>query len=177
MKKSIFFIFCFAASLLGVLGCYINIQIVPPQEQVEELRLPQIALQHSVAVVAVKTLDSTSVEFCTGRGRRYMGKLDDMTDAAVKNLKEIFKRKNIALAEQADKKLSITVIGASCTRAAYSMSFHADIRVQAGDNISREFAGANFGSFLNEDANFSQAINEALLQMFKSEAIMNYLKH
>ena len=170
--------FCIATLSLGLTGC-INHQIVPPLETVEASKLPAITTTQPVAVIAVYNPNAAMIQFCTGGVHRYFGKIDDLTDSAVKNLEAMLKQKNIVVDAKAAKKLNIAVISASCAGTPpWGLTYSVTVQVQAGDSITRTFTGHNVGGHIfGTDSHVSGAINEAFLEMFTNEAIMSYLRN
>jgi hypothetical protein len=178
MKRIAISIFCFAALFLGLSGC-INHQIVPPLEQLEPSRLPEITTKDSVAVIAVYNPTAAMIRFCDGGAHRYFGKIDDLTDSAVKNLEAMLKQKNIVLDAKAVKRFSIAVISARCSGVPpYGLSYYVTILVKTGNGVTRTFTGHNVGGHIfGTDTHVSHAINEAYLDMFYNDEIKDYLKN
>jgi hypothetical protein len=177
MNRIAISIFCFALSLC-LSGC-INHQIVPSLELLETARLPEITTKDSVAVIPVFNPNAVMIRFCDGGAHRYFGKIDDLTDSAVKNLEAMLKQKNIVIDVKAEKKLSIAVISARCSGVPpYGLSYYVTIRVQTGNGITKTFTGHNVGGHIfGTDSHVSHAINEAYLDMFYNDEIKGYLKN
>jgi hypothetical protein len=184
MQKNIMTGLLITIIVIGFTGCTINHQIVPPLRQVDIQKLPEITMRHPVAIVAVRNPAAPMAEVCVGEVHRYISKIDDLTDSAVRNLEDMLKRKNITLDAKAAKILRIAVIDAYCNMNAVvggviaGRKYHVKIQVKAGDSITEDFWGYNVGGHIfGTDTHVSDAINEAFLKMFKSEAIVGYLKN
>jgi hypothetical protein len=171
-------VFCFVILFVGLSGCTINHQIVPPLGQLEPSKLPNVSTKQPIAIIAVYDPNAAIVEICRGGAHRYFAKADDLTDSAVKNLEAILKQKNIGVDAKAEKKLSIAVTNARCSGVPpYGLSYEATVQVRTGSGIMRTFTGTNVGGHVfGTDSHVSDAINEALLNMLHNDSIMGYLK-
>jgi hypothetical protein len=178
MRKIAIIIFCIIALLFCLSGC-INHHIKPPLEQVDMSKLPDITTKHPVAVIGVYNPGAPMIQFCQGGAHRYFITIDDLTDAAVRNLEAMLKQKNIAVDAKADKKLSIAASNPGCAGAPpYGLNYYITLQVQTGDGTTRTFLGQNVGGHIfGTDSHISGAINEAFLEMFRNETIVSYLKN
>jgi hypothetical protein len=179
MKKCALYSLLFAMIIFCVTGCGPHYhQVVTQLEPVDEDNLPEINMSQPVSIVAVlnPSVPKTELFYRTG-GHHFLCTLDDLTGTAVQNLEDMLKRKKIILDANAGKKLKIAVIAAKIDSGNNLCGYIVTIRVMAGDNLSYDFTGINKGTDWNREKNLSQAINEALLQLFKNEAIMGYLKN
>jgi hypothetical protein len=142
---------------------------------VDENRLPDIAVHQPIAVSAEIYPGESLVHFCRG----YFSRIDDLTNTAVRNLEDILSRKNIALNPNAGKKLRIAVTSGYCRMNwGWGFDYYVNVRIKAGDSISEDIEGHNLGSLPPKtDINVSEAINEALLEMFERKTITEYLQN
>jgi hypothetical protein len=162
--------------LAGTLtGCITHDSVLPPLIPVDAAKLPAIKTQHGVTVVALHSQTAQAVEWSVGI-HTYPVRLDDLTDAAAASLKDILKRKNIAVSEAGDRRLEVSVVQADTHDVGFGHNLVVGMQVRAGSQAVRKFTGVNYFPRLNVEENASQAMNNALLQMLKDENIVRYLE-
>ena len=88
----------------------------------------------------------------------------------------MLKRKNISLGTDTARRLGITVTEAKVNTGEFSWEYYATVKVHLGDGQHYDFSGFNIGAARCIGCNLSQAINEALIQMFRNTDILAYLQ-
>jgi hypothetical protein len=180
MKYIPVYIFLAAVVLLGIAGCGPK-QVLPYTEYLPDSRLPDIAIKHPIAVIAVRNHDAEATISCKTAIKEYFVRLDDLNTTAVDSLYDILRRKNINVDTNADRKLYISIVDIFCPKIEVSrvkaIDFRVTLRVRTGSNISRDFIGHNTAGSVRTHQNFAKAINSALLEIFRDNVIMDYLKN
>ena len=155
--------------------------VMPDRHRVENASLPDISINHPVSVVAEHNNVPSPVRMCTVESGVYLTKMDELTDAAVASAEDVLKRKNIQVNADAKRILYISISEAHCVIERLSFSqrvfkFTVKLTVSFDDDIIKEFLGSHgTGSATAANSSISDAINFAVLTMFKDQEIMNYL--
>jgi hypothetical protein len=111
----------------------------------------------------------------------YRTKMDELTDTAVACAEDVLRRKNIHVKADAKKVLRISISGAHCVMERPSFwnavfQYTVTLTVSFDDDVIKEFAGSHgTGSATAANSTISDAINFAVLKMFKDQEIINYL--
>ena len=101
----------------------------------------------------------------------------DLTDYAVQSLTDIFTRNEVEVTEGAEKSLTISIDHASCVQELNAMKYVVDLNVIAGDQPPKQFSGyQRLWSARAMSFTVTAATLNAVLEMFKDDAIMNYLE-
>ena len=155
--------------------------VMPDRHRVEDASLPAISINHPVSVVAEHNNVPLPVRMCIIESGVYQTKMDELTDAAVASAINVLRRKNIHVKGDAKKVLRISISEAHCVMERPSFwnavfQFTVTLTVSFDDDVIREFAGSH-GTESATAANsaISDAINFAVLKMFKDQEIINYL--
>lgn len=158
-----------------------NLLVMPDRHRVEDASQPDISINHPVSVVAEHNNVPTPVRMCTMESGVYLTKMDELTDSAVASAVDVLKRKNIHVKGDAKKVLRISISEAHCVMERPSFwnavfQFTVTLTVSFDDDVIKEFTGSHgTGSATAANSVISDAINFAVLKMFKDQEIINYL--
>ena len=130
-----------------------------------------------VSIVAVPHNSSGNVNFC----KKGLGPMTldyaDITDYAVRSLTDIFTRNKVEVTEGVEKSLIVSIDQASCIQEFNGLKYVVDINVAAGDQPPKQFSGfQRLWSARAMSFTVTAATLNAVLEMFKDDAIMNYLE-
>jgi hypothetical protein len=155
--------------------------VMPDRHHVADASLPDISINHPVSVVAEHNNVPSPVRMCTMESGVYLTKMDELTDAAVASAEDVLRRNNIHVKADSKKVLRISVREAHCGMERPSFwnavfQYTVTLTVSFDDDVIKEFAGSHgTGSATAANSAISDAINFAVLKMFKDQEIMAYL--
>ena len=164
-------------------GCSINHQVIPAQEQNIDLSMmPRLTIDQSadlaVDLVAKKQSTNGLIRVCSAGAHKYYANVDDLTQGAIAAARDILSRNGVSIDPKGAKKLSIAAQDAVCDIGWWSIGYYATIRVTAGQDIVKTFKGEqNIGHVFGTSWAVEQALNNAVIEMFKDPDILNYLKN
>ena len=165
--------------LFMLAGCSINHQVIPAQEQNIDLSmLPRLTIDQSVDLVGKKQSTNGLIRVCSAGAHKYYANVDDLTLGAIAAARDILTRNSVTIDPKGEKKLSIAAQDAVCDIGWWSIGYYATIRVTAGQDIVKTFKGEqNIGHVFGTSWAVEQALNNAVIEMFKDPDILNYLKN
>jgi hypothetical protein len=169
MKKGLLLLML-VFSMIGINGCtyFVEPVFIPLKAD----QLPIVKTEHplSIGIMQNPTQDQFTV---LGGFRKWVARTDAMNRYALTSLEYMLKKNNITLADNALKKLNVSVVHVDCNIHGFTW-FEARIKAQAGDKLIREFTGKDFAS---KDLHTlaSEAINNALVEMLKDKEFLQYL--
>lgn len=161
---------------LGTTGCALHVN-VQKSLVAEDQQLPQLNMKTPVTIIAVPNNSVGEVNFC----KKGLGPITlvyaDLTDYAVRSLTDIFNRNHVQVADGAGKKLTISIVQASCEQEFNAMKYIVDIQVTAGDLPPKQFSGfQRLWSARALSFTVTAATLNAVLEMFKDQEIKAYLQ-
>ena len=162
--------------LLGAVGCALHVDVQKSLVADDQL-LPQLNMKTPVAVVSVPHSLTGKVNFC----KKGLGPMTlvyaELTDYAVRSMVDIFTRNNVKIDSGAVKKLTVSIVEASCIQEFNAMKYVVDISVAAGDQSPKQFSGfQRLWSGRALSFTVTAAVLNAVLEMFKDEEIRHYLE-
>jgi hypothetical protein len=171
MEKKLSHFLALALSMIVIGGC--AHQFVPNIVPLQANQIPIIKTEHPVSIKTLRTnTPEQFIVFVTGV-HKYIVRTDDMNNYARTSLKDILKKNNITLTDNAVKKLEVAVVFADSPVIHMVYNFTVKIKAQTGGTITREFTGKDIGVRL--EVSVSEAINNALMEMLKDKDFIQYL--
>ena len=162
---------------IGTTGCALHVN-VQKSLVAEDHLLPRLNMKTPVAIVVVPHNSTEEVNFC----KKGLGPMTlvyaDLTDYAAQSLTDIFNRNHVQVVDGAEKKLTISIVNASCEQEFNGMKYIVDIRVTAGDLPPKLFSGfQRLWSARALSFTVTAATLNAVLEMFKDEEVKAYLQN
>jgi hypothetical protein len=159
--------------MIGFSGC--THSVVPRSVLIEANQLPIVKTGNSVSVKILQTTAPKEFIIMRQGFDKYVVNAAELNNKASASLVDMLKKNNVALADNASKKLSIAVVDAECLIKDFSFQFKCllNVKAQAGDKIERVFIGQDYGA--RYDVSITEAVNNALVEMLKEKEFLQYL--
>lgn len=163
--------------LIGATGCAMHVK-VQQSLVAEDHLLPQLNIKTPVGIHAVPHESTGKINFC----KKGMGPMtvvySDLTHYAVQSAEDILTRNNVPVMKNAQKKLTISIVNASCIQEFNGLKYVVDIKVATGDQPASSFSGyQRLWSAHALSFTVTAATLNAILEMFKDEGVKHYLEN
>jgi hypothetical protein len=174
MKKGLSCCLMLVFSIVGLGGC--THPIVPEAVMFKAKQLPIVKTEHSVSVITLQVPTPKQFIVHSHGVHKYVVRTDDMNNRARTSLEDMLRKNNVALTDNALKKLEVAVVSADCPVRGFVVGVvncTLKIQARAGGNAILEFTGEDVSASF--EVSISEAINNALEDMLKDKEILQYL--
>lgn len=166
-----------------LLGCFVIISGCSHHSNTQARTITQTDLvpinaDQSVSVLNA-AIEEDDVRYYKAGVHSYYVNLHDMTDSAVGSTQEALKGRNIKIADNADKKLMLSIINVSGKATAWTCKMHVTLQVKTGSGLVKTYTRNHplaFSTWENTGA-LEIAMSRCIVEMLTDEEIIRYLEN